>query len=125
MISPGKEVIKMSDDPRSTLSPAEQAIWDNQDKWQKREIRTMVHTFTLNSLRSAADVCRIRCSDDPDLLDVMARAMYEFLCDGDVYDQIVRKLVEIDPVYFGRKIGELDEAIAKKVVETILGSDES
>jgi len=87
--------------------------------------RALVQKTTLETLRSIGEICRLRCSDDPDLLDAISSGIYEFLCDGDVFDQIMVTLFEKDPIYFGRIVARMDEVQARHMIAQVLGSDEN
>src|SRR5262252_9410986 len=88
---------------------------------EAQDYRHLVHKTTLEMLRSLGEICRLRCQQDPDLLDAIASGIYEFLSDGDVFDQVMVSLVSQDPVYFGGILDRLDEDKAKAVIGVVLG----
>jgi hypothetical protein len=108
-------------DERKTLSPAEQKLWDTLALQEKMDYRSLVHSATLNTLRSIGEICRLRCSEDPDLLDSISSGIYEFLCDGDVFDQIIITLINTDPDFIGSCLARVEDDIARKVISKVLG----
>lgn len=61
------------------------------------DYRTMVTDLVYNSLKAAGEVCRLRCHTDPDLLDAIGDGILKFIADGDVFEQVIRRIVEVDP----------------------------
>ena len=85
----------------------------------------VVDKLVYETLTTAAEICRIRAfaTENPDknLLDSIAGAIYKFLCDGDVYDQVIETLIERDPEYFGRRLAARDESVSRTVIAVVLG----
>src|SRR5262245_26806318 len=95
---------------RSTREPL-----SARDDWERHISRATYH-----ALESIGDACRLMCQEHPDLLDQIAAGIESFLSDGDVFDQVARRLLELDPEYWGYRIGELDEQIAKRIIGQVI-----
>lgn len=81
---------------------------------------TTIEQLTYNALHAAGEMCRERCKEEPDLLDAIADGIHRFLCDGDVYEQVVRTLIETDPELIGRCLASVDEDVSRKVIALVL-----
>jgi len=88
---------------------------------EREEWENQVNQLVYQALAAAGDTCRLLCSAHPDLLDSIAKGISDFLSDGDVFDQVARTLLELDPEYWGNQIGLLPDEIAKRVVGQVLG----
>lgn len=106
---------EMTNDAAAAGIPA----WD-----ERKELEKNVANQVYHALESAGDLCRIQCQKHPDLLDSIAAGIYRFLCDGDVFDQTIETLIRLDPKYFGARLAQLDEGIAKTVIGVVLNADE-
>lgn len=92
------------------------------------DYRKLVESMVYGNLRAAGEICRLRCFaaevPDVDLLDSIAKGIYDFLCDGDVFDQVMKTIIATDPKYVGRMIADQDEHITKSVIAVVMGEDE-
>ena len=62
----------------------------------------------------------MRCQDEPNLLDAIALGIYKFLCDGEVFDQVMITLVTRDPKYFGQILANCEDTVTNKVCKVFL-----
>src|SRR4030095_431873 len=105
----------MSDKPkfptplRSTREPL-----PARDDWE-RHIKQQAY----QGLETAGDACRILSREHPDLRDSIAKGIMNFLYDGDVFDQVALRMLEEDPEYWGARLSELDDAVARRIVGQI------
>ena len=106
---------EMTDDATQPGIP----VWNERAELEKHIAKQVYH-----ALESAGDLCRIHCKAHPDLLDYIAKGIYDFLCDGDVFDQVVETLIVMDPDYFGRRLASLDEEKSKLVIGVVLNANE-
>ena len=81
---------------------------------------TTIEQLTYNALAAAGQMCQLRCQEEPDLLDAISDGIHRFLCDGDVYEQVIRTLIETDPTLIGRCLAQVDESVSRKVIALVL-----
>jgi hypothetical protein len=86
----------------------------------KEEFRKHVSDQVYHALQSAGDLCRLRCHEDPDLLDSVADGIWRFLCDGDIYDFAMQTLLAQHPEYFGHILANLETEVARAIIAASL-----
>ncbi len=71
------------------------------------ELKKLTYDLVYSAMVAATEVARLHCQDDPDLLPTIGSAIWARICEGDVYNDILKVMIQADPKFFADMLQEV------------------